>query len=111
LSTYVLVESRSPLESSDVLPFLDLATQLSEAGHEVDLFLVANGALLPMGRFADSLASLSSRPGVTLWMDELAYAARSPGPSAPALPGWVRVSDMADLVRLVMRPGTTPIWH
>lgn len=107
----MLVESRSPLESSDVPPFLDLATQLSDAGHEVDVFLVANGACLPMDRFADALASLSSRRGVTLWLDELSYAARSPGPSSRALPSWIRVSGMSDLVRLVMRPGTTPIWH
>lgn len=105
----MLVESRSPLESADQLPLLDLATQLSDGGHEVDVFLVANGTLLAMGRFANALAALSSR--VTFWLDELSFSTRASVSSAAAPPSWIRVSGMADLVRLLMRPGTTPIWH
>lgn len=120
VARYVLIESRSPLESPDVQAFLDLAAQLSEAGHDVDVFLVANAVLLASGQLTETLLGLSARERVTLRVDGFSLACRgleisghgvedsSPTGRAPAR---IEISEMPDLVRLLMQPGTTPVWH
>jgi hypothetical protein len=45
MSQYLLIQSRSPWETSPVADFYDLARQLVTAGHDVTLFLVQNGVL------------------------------------------------------------------
>jgi len=45
VKNYLLIESRDPFESNDVLYYYELSKGLVEAGNEVTLFLVQNGVL------------------------------------------------------------------
>ena len=45
MNNYLLIESRDPFESNDVLYYYELSKGLVEAGNEVTLFLVQNGVL------------------------------------------------------------------
>jgi len=45
MSKYVLIQSKSPWESSGVSQFYALAKELGDAGAEVTLFLVQNGVM------------------------------------------------------------------
>jgi predicted peroxiredoxin len=108
MSPYLLIETRSHLESPEVEDFVDLAARLGEDGHRVDLFLVQNGVLLAGGDCA-RLAEALRRPGVHVWADEFSIASRSLRP-AELLEG-VRVAGMDTLVELLVRPQGKAIWH
>lgn len=108
------------MDSPDVEPFLDLAAQLGETGHEVDVFLVANAALLAVDPLSDALQRLSGCDRVRVRVDRFSLDCRRGLPAASTeaergsrrpLPDWIQLSDMGELVRLVMQPGTTPVWH
>ena len=103
--TYLFLESRSEQESPDVLATLGLVGGLSEAGHDVSLFLVQN-AVTMAGRVGE-LVDLS-RAGVTVWADDHSLAAR--GLQAPAADG-IRLGGVSDVVRILTTPGVVPVWH
>ena len=103
--TYLFIESRSEQESPDVLATLGLVGGLSEAGHDVSLFLVQN-AVTMAGRIGE-LVDLS-RAGVTVWADDHSLAAR--GLQAPAADG-IRLGGVSDVVRILTTPGVVPVWH
>lgn len=104
--TYLFIESRSELESPDVLSMLGLAGGLREAGHEVSLFLVQN-AVTMAGRIG-ALVELA-RAGVTVWADDHSLAAR--GLQAPPAGAGVRLGGVSDVVRILTTPGVVPVWH
>lgn len=45
MSNYLLIESRDPFESGEVVNDYELAVNLANAGHNVTMFLVQNGVL------------------------------------------------------------------
>ena len=104
--TYLFIESRSDLESPDVLSLLSLAGGLHEAGHQVSLFLVQN-AVTMAGRTA-ALLDLA-RAGVTVWADDHSLAARGLRP--PPDDGGIHLGGASDVVRILMTPGVVPVWH
>jgi predicted peroxiredoxin len=106
---YLLIESRATAETPDVAGFLAFATGLADRGHPVDLYLVQNAALMAGRHVEPLLDKLCGRDGVAVWVDDASLASRL-GPRAPLAAG-VRVAPMAQLVRLLMRPGCTPVWH
>jgi predicted peroxiredoxin len=108
MSPYLLIETRSHLESPEVEDFVDLASRLGEHGHRVDLFLVQNGVLLAGGG-CPRLAEALRRPGLHVWADDFSIASRSLRP-AELLAG-VRVTGMSTLVDLLVRPEGKAIWH
>lgn len=108
MTSYLFVESRSALESPDVEALLDVLGGLRAAGHDVDLFLVQNGALMSTPARPPALAALAAG-GVTVWADDFSLSSRGIAP-ADVAPG-TRVAGAAELVELVMRPGCVPVWH
>jgi predicted peroxiredoxin len=106
MKSYLLVESRSDLESPDVGALRGLAARLRKAGHDVVLFLVQNGVMTSGARPPlDEVAGA----GVTVWLDEFSVRARGLA-SAPRPPG-AQVVGMGELVRLLMAPDVIALWH
>lgn len=103
--TYLFIESRSDLESPDVLTMLTLVGGLRDAGHDVSLFLVQN-AVTMAGRIG-ALLELA-RAGVTVWADDHSLATR--GLQAPPCDG-IRLGGVSDVVRILTTPGVVPVWH
>ncbi|HKP94816.1 MAG TPA: hypothetical protein VJ385_03565 [Fibrobacteria bacterium] len=106
---YLLIETRSAWEGGDVHGFLELAVELARQGNRVDLFLLQNGVLLARKGADARMGDLAHAADVSLWADAFSLEQRSV--SAPALHEAVRVGGMADLIRMLARPGCKPIWH
>ena len=103
--TYLFIETRSDLESPDVLTMLTLVGGLREAGHDVSLFLVQN-AVTMAGRIGELLDL--ARAGVTVWADDHSLATR--GLQSPPCDG-IRLGGVSDVVRILTTPGVVPVWH
>jgi predicted peroxiredoxin len=104
--TYLFIESRSELESPDVLTMLGLVGGLHEAGHDVSLFLMQN-AVTMAGRIG-TLLDLA-RAGVMVWADDYSLAAR--GMQAPLAGDGIKLGGVSDVVRILTTPGVVPVWH
>ncbi|GIU84225.1 MAG: hypothetical protein KatS3mg008_1000 [Acidimicrobiales bacterium] len=106
---YLIVESREPFGSRDVERMWDLAEQLAKAGDEVTVFLVQNG-VLPVrttSAAASRLAGLAGR--VRVLADE--FSLRERAIRSEELVAGVRVSNVDELVDLMLAEGTKVIWH
>jgi sulfur relay (sulfurtransferase) complex TusBCD TusD component (DsrE family) len=76
MAQYLLIESRDPFESHDVLYYYDLAKGLAESGNQVTLFLAQNG-VLPARPSAQSAALVALvRSGVTVLADDFSLQER-----------------------------------
>jgi predicted peroxiredoxin len=106
LTSYLLVESRSDLESPDVVAQLRLAATLRGGGHDVRLFLIQN-AVLMTGRVP--LVADLARLGVPVLVD--GYSSATRGIGGDRLGPGVAFAAMADLVGLAMTPGVVTVWH
>lgn len=106
---YVFVESRSTLEGEGVEALLELAEQLAGAGHTVSLFLVQNAVLMAVDQARTPLARLCGNERISVWADSFSLATRAL--DEVRLVEGVRIGAMADLVRMVMKPGAVPVWH
>lgn len=106
MSSYLLIESRSPWEAGDVPYFYGLARDLAGAGNDVTLFLVQNG-VLPARKGADSaLGSVGSK--VKVLVDDFSLRERAMKPDS-LMPG-VAVSGVDALVDL-LAAGAKAVWH
>ena len=89
MAGYLLIESRDPLESSDVEGyFYDLAASLGRRGERVTLFLVQNG-VFPAHRSTGSVAlEAMAKAGVEILADDFSLRERGiPGDRlAPSVP-------------------------
>lgn len=101
---YLLMESRSDLETPDAGALRNLAARLRGEGHDVVLFLVQNGVIASREQPLEELR----RSGVEVWMDE--FSLRSRGIAGDRLPG-IRVVGMDVVVERVMTPGVIAMWH
>ncbi len=106
---YLLIESRSPMESPDVGAFADLAAGLADRGHPVDVVLVQNAVLMARAGAAGPLPALVERTGVTVHADDHSLVTR--GADCADLIADVRLCNAAGLVELLLTSGCTPIWH
>ncbi|MBS2962348.1 hypothetical protein KGA66_04770 [Actinocrinis puniceicyclus] len=101
MASYLLIESRSDLESPDVAALREYAARLSRDGHRVDYFLVQNAVVGAQ----PGLAALGAA-GVAVHVDGQALSARA----VPVPAGGTR-ADIAELVSLLMTPGVIAVWH
>jgi predicted peroxiredoxin len=106
MRSYLLIESRSGLESPDVGAFFHLAAYLLDAGHQVTIFLVQN-AVVGLGQ-DDRLAATIAK-GAQTWVDGYSLEAR--GLDATRLVQGVKVGGARQLVQMLMTPGVVPVWH
>jgi len=109
MSVYLLIETRSTYESQEVGDFLNLAAQLGEDGHTVDLFLIQNGVLMAQANAEPRLSSLISKGIVSVYSDDFSLTNRSLKPTD--LIKGIEIVGMARLVKLLTRPDCKPIWH
>lgn len=108
MSKYLLIESRDPYESRDVDFSYQFVTDLTQAGHEVTLFLVQNGVLpARSGAHADGLGALL-KLGVKVLADEFSLTER--GLSAERLTTGVKSAPL-DVVLDHLAAGHKTLWH
>lgn len=110
-SKYVLIESRDPFEYGDARYLYDLAGDLANKGNSITLFLVQNGVLTTrMGVKDNPLEELAKRaPSVKVLADE--FSLRERGISQSAMIGVGSVSNIDDLVDLLIEEDTKIVWH
>ncbi|RAM48966.1 MAG: hypothetical protein C6Y22_24940 [Hapalosiphonaceae cyanobacterium JJU2] len=109
MSSYLLIETCLTGDSHAVHNFLDLAIQLSEDNHAVDLFLIQNGVLLARIDGEPRLSALIRKPNVSVQVDDFSLLSHFLK-SSDLIPG-VKVAGMSTLVKMLTQPNYKPIWH
>jgi predicted peroxiredoxin len=111
LAQYVLIESRDPFEYGDSLYMYELAGNLASKGNDVTLFLVQNGVLTTRkGVKNNPLATLrENAPSVKVSVDD--FSLRERGISEASIVEGASVSNVDDLVDLLVQEGAKIVWH
>ena len=109
MSEYLLIESKNPLDGGEYC--FELASQLRDAGHDVSVYLVQDGVFTARRNFAagDKLLASAKTAGIGLLADEVSLRQR--GITKDRLADAVRVSNMDELVDLLMEKSDKAIWH
>lgn len=108
MAKYVLIESRDPFESNDVVFYCDLAARLAGQGEGVTMFLVGNGVLpARVSANSDRLSALA-KAGVEILADE--FSLRERGIAADRLAAGVKSAPL-DVVIDGLASGSKTIWH
>jgi|SRR5215831_17354921 len=109
LSQYLLVESKNPLDGGDYS--FELASQLRDAGHDVSVYLIQDAVFAARRSFraGDKLLASAKAARVALLADEVSLRQR--GITRDRLAETVRVSNMDELVDLLMEKSDKAIWH
>jgi sulfur relay (sulfurtransferase) complex TusBCD TusD component (DsrE family) len=108
MSTYLLIESRDPFESSDAGYLAALAEDLAKSGHRVTVFLVQNG-VFPARRGSRSgrIAGLPAL-GIEVLADDFSLHERGIAPAR--LIAGVKPAPI-DVVIDHLAGGSRAIWH
>ena len=111
MGRYVLIESRDPFEYGDSLYMYDLAGDLAKKGNDVTLFLIQNGVLTTRrGVKNNPLTGLKEKaPAVSVAADD--FSIRERGISQNAIVDGVQISNVDNLVDLLVEKGTKIVWH
>lgn len=109
MGKYLLIESKSPLEGGGYS--FELGRQLREQQHDVTIYLLQDAVFaartsMPAGQ---RLLGDAKKHGFTLLADGVALRERGIGSGHVAKD--VRVSDMPELVDLLMDRSDKAIWH
>lgn len=110
MSKYLLIESRDSFESRDSEKFLDLVGRIAANGDQVILFLIQNAVLiLRKGSMFSSKLRELMHGKVEVHVDEFSLRERSI--QEWERPDFIVVSNMDQLIEILMEPGTKTIWH
>ncbi len=111
MSQYVLIESRDPFEYGDSLYMYGLAGDLAGKGNSVTLFLIQNGVLTTRkGVKNNPLTGLKGKaPSLTVAADD--FSLRERGISESGIVEGVSVSNVDNLVDMLVQDGTKIVWH
>ena len=109
MAQYVLVESKSPPNGGQYS--FELAKQLRELKHNVTIYLVQDAVFAARKRFeaGEKLVAGAKARTLTLLADEISLRQR--GLTKERLSDAVRVSNMNELVDLLMEKSDKAIWH
>ena len=109
MSQYLLIESKNPLDGGDYS--FELGRQLRDSGHEVSLYLVQDGVFAARRRFDAGAKLLTSANAqrISVLADDVSLRQR--GITRERLAQPVRVSNMDELVDLLMEKSDKAIWH
>lgn len=108
MANYLFIASRDPYESCDAQHFLDLVEGVRARTHRTTLYLVQNGVLgARAGAQHSGLYQRLAQAGVAVIADSFSLRERAIGKVAAG----VTVSDMNQLVDLLVEPGTKALWH
>jgi predicted peroxiredoxin len=108
MASYLLIESRDPLESADVQYCYDLAAQLAAEGNTVTLFLVQNGVTPARRSPASAALEPVVRAGVEILADE--FSLRERGIAEDRMTPAVKAAPL-DIVIDQLVAGRKAIWH
>lgn len=110
MASYLLIESRDPYEYNDPHYFYSLANELADRGNEVVFFLVQNGVLATRkGAAGDLVQELRQRGKVRVLAD--AFSLRERGIRQERIVDGIQLSDVDELVDLLLVDGRKAIWH
>ena len=111
MARYLLIESRDPFEYGDSLYMYNLAGDLAGKGNEVSLFLIQNGVLTTRRGVKDNpLTSLKQRaPSISVAADD--FSLRERGINQSAIVEGVAVSNVDNLVDMLVQDSTKIVWH
>jgi len=109
VAQYVLVESKGPQNGGRYS--FELAKQLRELKHNVTIYLVQDAVFAARKRFeaGEKLIAEAKAQTLTLLADEISLRQR--GLTKERLSDAVRVSNMHELVDLLMEKSDKAIWH
>lgn len=111
MAQYVLIESRDHFEYADTNYMYSVAGDLASRGNNVTMYLVQNGVFCARRGVANNpLASLrQSAPSVKVEADD--FSLRERGISTDGLEEGVTVSNVDNLVDLLVQEGNKIVWH
>ena len=109
MGKYLLIESRDPFDSADVVNSYELAQGLADDANDVTVFLVQNGVLparkaSKAGKQVQQLASKT-----TVFADD--FSLRERGIAADELVKGVTSAEIGTVVDLSLEDGRKVIWH
>jgi sulfur relay protein TusB/DsrH len=109
MSRYLLIETKSPLDGGTYA--FELGQQLRDLDHDVTVYLLQDGVLAARRSFAagQKLIQEAERGGVRVLAD--AVSARQRGVVHDRVAKGVGVTDMGELVDLLMERADKAIWH
>ncbi len=109
MAQYLLIESKNPLDGGEYA--FELATQLRQLQHSVTIYLIQDAVFAARKGFeaGEKLVSEAKAQTATLLADEVSLRQR--GVIKERLSGAVRVSNMGELVDLLMDKSDKAIWH
>lgn len=109
LAQYLIVESKGPQNGGRYS--FELAKQLRELKHNVTIYLVQDAVFAARKRFeaGEKLIAEAKAQTLTLLADEISLRQR--GITKERLSDAVRVSNMDELVDLLMEKSDKAIWH
>lgn len=103
---YLLIESRDPFETNDVLYYYELTKGLVEAGNEVTLLLVQNGVLAARPSAHSATLSALGRSGVKVLADDFSLRERGISKLAEGV-----LAAPIDVVIDHLEAGHKTLWH
>jgi hypothetical protein len=107
MAEFLLIESRDPFESGDVIYYYDLVRGLVEAGQTVTLFLVQNGVLAARPRTRATAAfGVLAAAGVKILADEFSLKERG----IQKIADGVKAAPI-DVVVDHLEAGHKTLWH
>ncbi len=111
MAQYVLVESRDPFEYADTNYMYSTAGDLAARGNEVTLYLIQNGVFCARNGVRNNpLAALrQNAPSVRVEVDD--FSLRERGIPSGGLVEGVTVSNVDNLVDLLVQEGNKIVWH
>jgi sulfur relay (sulfurtransferase) complex TusBCD TusD component (DsrE family) len=106
MNNYLLIESRDPFESNDVLYYYELSKNLVEAGSAVTLFLVQNGVLAARPSAHSAALSALCQSGVKVFADDFSLQERGIAKLAEGV-----VAAPIEVIVDHLAAGHKTLWH
>ena len=103
---YLLIESRDPFESNEVMYYYELSKGLVEAGNQVTLLLVQNGVLAARPSTHSAALSALGKSGVKILADEFSLKERGISKLAEGV-----AATPIDVVVDHLEAGHKTLWH
>jgi sulfur relay protein TusB/DsrH len=109
MASYLIVETKNPLDGGDYA--FDLGKQLKGLRHDVTIYLLQDAVLAARRTFkaGQQLIAGAEQVGVRVLADTV--SARQRGVVGERVAQGVNVTDMAELVNLLMQRADKAIWH
>lgn|SRR2546425_10763774 len=109
MASYLLIETKNPLDGGAYA--FELGQQLRELEHDVTVYLLQDAVFAARKSFRTgrTLIEQADRGGIKVLAD--AVSARQRGVTGDRVAKEVRVSDMPELVQLLMERADKAVWH